>query len=60
MSTLFPEYVLEVGPGETKIVVIRAAMMGEWSISFSVDSTQVSLGDSALRELCLKEARLSI
>ncbi len=59
MSTLFPEYVLEVGPGETKSVVIRAAMMEVWSISLSF-STHVSLGDSALRELCLKEARLSI
>jgi hypothetical protein len=59
MSTLFPEYVLEVGPGETKIVVIRAAVMEVPPVSLSY-STHVSLGDSALRELCLKEARLSI
>lgn len=55
---LFSEYVLEVGPGETKIVVVRAAV-GGYNISMSY-STQVSVGDSALRELCLKEARLCI
>ena len=47
------EYTLEVGPGESKMVIMEASLNG-FSYSSSI-AREVELGDSTLRKLCMTE-----
>lgn len=48
-------YEISVGPGETQIIIIQAAVSG-FSMSSSM-STKLAHGDKALREMCLEDGK---